>query len=145
MRFEEKLVDLRKSRGISQEQLAEALGVSRQAVSRWESGDSTPDMTNLLGLCQYFGVSADYLIFDERDIDGDRSKSIPSSKAKNPPDKRFIGHLISSICFLIASVAYAIIAVEGHMLSGFAWILCIITGALCGFQFYLFLKRFFSI
>ena len=45
MKFENKLINLRKSRGISQEQLAEALGVSRQAISRWESGDSTPDVS----------------------------------------------------------------------------------------------------
>ena len=143
MRVEEKLVNLRKSKGISQEQLAEALGVSRQAVSRWESGDSTPDMTNLLGLCQYFGVSADYLIFDEKDIDGASFKSIPSGKANAPSNKQYIGHLISSICFLVASVAYAVIAVEGYMLSGFAWLLCIITGALCGLQFYMFIKKYF--
>ncbi len=65
MRFEEKIVQLRKEAGFSQEQLAEKLGVSRQAISRWESGDSTPDITNLLGICNCFGVSSDYLIHDD--------------------------------------------------------------------------------
>ena len=50
LKFQEKLVALRKGKGRSQEQLAEKLGVSRQAISRWESGESTPDMLNLLGL-----------------------------------------------------------------------------------------------
>lgn len=62
MEFKEKLVNLRKERKLSQEQLAEKLGVSRQAVSRWESGDTTPDMMNILGLCDIFEVSADDLI-----------------------------------------------------------------------------------
>ncbi|MBP3570196.1 MAG: helix-turn-helix transcriptional regulator [Lachnospiraceae bacterium] len=65
MRFEEKIVELRKSKGLSQEELAEQLGVSRQAVSRWELGQTLPDITNLVQLCELFGVSADYLVRDE--------------------------------------------------------------------------------
>lgn len=65
MRFEEKIVELRKQRGLSQEELAEQLGVSRQAVSRWELGSTMPDIPNLLQLCELFGVSADYLVRDE--------------------------------------------------------------------------------
>jgi len=65
MRFEEKIVELRKSKGLSQEELAEQLGVSRQAVSRWELGQTLPDIPNLLQLCELFGVSADYLVRDE--------------------------------------------------------------------------------
>ena len=63
MRFEEKIVELRKAKGLSQEELAEQLGVSRQAVSRWELGQTLPDISNLLQLCELFGVSADYLDF----------------------------------------------------------------------------------
>ena len=65
MRFEEKIVELRKQKGLSQEELAERLGVSRQAVSRWELGQTLPDIPNLLQLCELFGVSADYLVRDE--------------------------------------------------------------------------------
>ncbi len=65
MRFEEKIVDLRKQKGLSQEELAEQLGVSRQAVSRWELGQTLPDIPNLLQLCELFEVSADYLVKDE--------------------------------------------------------------------------------
>lgn len=65
MRFEEKIVELRKTKGLSQEELAEQLGVSRQAVSRWELGQTLPDIPNLLQLCELFGVSADYLVREE--------------------------------------------------------------------------------
>ena len=68
MRFEEKIVELRKQKGLSQEELAEQLGVSRQAVSRWELGQTLPDIPNLLQLCELFGVSSDYLVKDEEQV-----------------------------------------------------------------------------
>ena len=62
MEFEHRLYELRRSKGISQEELANVVGVSRQAVQKWESGVSRPDMDNLLSLSSYFHVSLDYLI-----------------------------------------------------------------------------------
>ena len=66
MTFSEKLIRLRKGRGLSQEALAEALGVSRQAVSRWEQGAALPDGGKLLPCARYFGVSVDWLLDDAR-------------------------------------------------------------------------------
>lgn len=60
----DKLIDLRKKRGWSQEELAEQLGVSRQSVSKWESAQSVPDMERVLQLSELFGVSTDYLLKD---------------------------------------------------------------------------------
>ena len=60
----EKLYTLRKKSGLSQEQLAEALNVSRQAISKWEGGSATPESDKLLALSNYFGVSLDYLLKD---------------------------------------------------------------------------------
>lgn len=57
----EKIYALRKKNGLSQEQLAEKVGVSRQAVSKWEGGWSTPDLDKLKALCEAFGVSMDEL------------------------------------------------------------------------------------
>ena len=62
MEFQERLYSLRKGRGISQEELANVVGVSRQAVQKWEAGTSTPDIQNLSALADYFGVSLDYLV-----------------------------------------------------------------------------------
>ena len=64
MTFSEKLIRLRKREGISQEELALYLEVSRQAVSRWEQGTALPDAGNLLKLRQRFGVSVDWLLED---------------------------------------------------------------------------------
>lgn len=56
---------------MSQEALAGKLGVSRQAVSRWELGEVVPDTANVLGVSRIFGVSTDYLLLDECDGEGD--------------------------------------------------------------------------
>ena len=62
MELGEKLAALRKQRGLSQMDAAEALGVSRQAVSRWEVGASSPGTDNLLALSKLYGVSLDELV-----------------------------------------------------------------------------------
>ncbi len=65
MKFCEKLQMLRKEKGYSQEQLADLLDVSRQAVSKWESGTTYPEMDKLLSICKIFNVSLDDLTNDE--------------------------------------------------------------------------------
>lgn len=64
MTFAEKLLRLRKREGLSQEELAQYLNVSRQAVSRWEQGTAMPDAGNLVKLKQRFAVSVDWLLED---------------------------------------------------------------------------------
>ena len=61
MTLGERIAQLRREAGLSQEGLAEQMGVSRQAVSKWEKGLSYPDTENLLALAALFGVSADHL------------------------------------------------------------------------------------
>lgn len=62
MTFNEKLMNLRKSRGWSQEELGERLGVTRQTVSKWELGETTPEMEKLVIMSELFGVSIDELV-----------------------------------------------------------------------------------
>ena len=64
MTFSEKLMDLRRRAGMSQEQLADRLGVTRQSVSKWESGTAMPELVKLISLSEIFGVSVDYLVKD---------------------------------------------------------------------------------
>ena len=64
MGFSEKLTTLRKQAGLSQEQLADRLGVTRQSVSKWESGAALPELVKLIALSEMFGVSLDYLVKD---------------------------------------------------------------------------------
>ena len=61
----EKVTTLRKKKGWSQEELAEKLGISRQSVSKWESGTSIPDIDKIIMMSRLFGVSTDYLLKDE--------------------------------------------------------------------------------
>lgn len=62
MKLSERIQHLRKSRGMSQEELAEKIGVSRQAVSKWESEQSMPDLEKVILLSGFFGVTTDYLL-----------------------------------------------------------------------------------
>ena len=74
MKLSDKIVRLRKSNGMSQEELADKLGVSRQAISRWEMGTAMPDATNILQLSRLFQVTTDYLLNDEYQSDNDLPK-----------------------------------------------------------------------
>ena len=65
MFFSEKLQILRKNKGLTQEVLADRLGVSRQAVAKWESGQIYPDISNLIQLSELMSVSVDYLVKDQ--------------------------------------------------------------------------------
>ena len=65
MIFSEKLQLIRKSKGMTQEDLAEKLAVSRQAVAKWESGQAYPDISNLIQISNLFNVTVDYLVRDQ--------------------------------------------------------------------------------
>ena len=62
MNVADRIQNLRKAKGISQEQLADVIGVSRQAVSKWESEQTTPDLEKIILMSEYFDVTTDYLL-----------------------------------------------------------------------------------
>ena len=64
--FGERLAALRKERGMSQEELAEKLQLTRQTISKWETGASTPDLELLMRLAEVFGISMDCLLREEK-------------------------------------------------------------------------------
>lgn len=65
MKFNEKLINLRKSAGLSQEELGNKLDVARQTVSKWELGETTPEMDKLVKMSEIFNISLDELVKDE--------------------------------------------------------------------------------
>ncbi|MBR2888945.1 MAG: helix-turn-helix transcriptional regulator [Oscillospiraceae bacterium] len=81
MTIGDKILNLRKARGWSQEEMADRVGVSRQAVSRWEAGSAKPDADKIVDICDLFGVSADYLLRDRYAGEGElgNSDSAPAS------------------------------------------------------------------
>ena len=64
-----KLVELRKKNGYSQEELAAKLGLSRQAISKWERAEASPDTDNLICLAKLYGVSLDELLKNDDDVE----------------------------------------------------------------------------
>ncbi len=75
MTIGEKIIHLRTTAGISQEDLAEKLSVSRQSVSKWEMGQALPQIDNVLQLCEFFNVSCDQLLYDKINIDKTKKKN----------------------------------------------------------------------
>ena len=75
MKFNEKLIELRKKQGLSQEELGYKLNVTRQTVSKWELGQTTPEMDKLVEIAKNFNVSVDDLI-NESDITNNQKKEI---------------------------------------------------------------------
>lgn len=79
MNFNEKLITLRKTKGLSQDELGAQLQVSRQTISKWELGQSYPDFQRLVVLSDYFGLTLDALV---KDID------VQDVRDKNLSDKQ---------------------------------------------------------
>lgn len=71
MDFRERLIVLREEKGLSQQQFADRLGVSRQTVFRWESGKSVPSAAQIKNICSEFGLDANEFLSGERAEDGD--------------------------------------------------------------------------
>ena len=83
-----RLQKLRKEKGYSQEQLAEALGISRQAVSKWERAESSPDTDNLICLAKLYGVSLDELLSTDETVESIvENKEIEDEEAKRIADE----------------------------------------------------------
>ena len=79
MNFNEKLIELRKLKGLSQDELGQRLGVSRQTISKWELAQSYPDFQRLVLLSDYFGLSLDALVKDI-DVQDVREKNVNEKK-----------------------------------------------------------------
>ncbi|MCI9406465.1 MAG: helix-turn-helix transcriptional regulator [Oscillospiraceae bacterium] len=93
MNMADRIQYLRKTRGISQETLADQVGVSRQAVSRWESEQSTPDLEKIVLMSDFFGVTTDYIL-----------KGIEPAEDKEQKNKEIAGKTL-----YIASTAFVAI------------------------------------
>jgi transcriptional regulator with XRE-family HTH domain len=89
MTLGEKIYRLRKARGMSQEELASHLAVSRQAVSKWELTESIPDTENIVQISRLFGVSTDYLLVEDYKSDNNAS---PVKEAEAISDDEVSGH-----------------------------------------------------
>ena len=105
MKFADKMLDLRKKSGLTQEELAEKLAVSRQAISRWEMGLAVPDASNLLQISQLFKVTVDYLINDEYSCDED----IPIVKSKEESLSREMKKVPAMIKSTLIGLAISVI------------------------------------
>lgn len=95
MRLGEKIRECRKKRGLSQEQLAEKLNVSRQAITKWETNKGVPEISNLIAISDEFDLSLDELIKDDITV---KKKIISDSSAKK-------WHVLV-IVYLFAIIAY---------------------------------------
>ena len=84
MKLSDKLITLRKENGWSQEDFAEKLDVSRQAISRWENGTALPDAQNILQISKLFNVTADYLLNDDHVGESDISEVKETAEEANP-------------------------------------------------------------
>lgn len=93
MNLADRVLNMRKSEGISQEELADKIGVSRQAVSKWESGQSTPDLEKIIMMSEIFHVTTDYIL-----------KGIEPTEANSQKSNKFASKVL-----YIASTAFIVI------------------------------------
>lgn len=101
----DKLLDLRKKKGLSQEEVANLLNVSRQTISKWETGESKPDFDKIVPICNLYEISTNYLLTDEVI----EEKQVEEKSVKNNSSAKNIAIAvslyISSVVFIILFAA----------------------------------------
>jgi transcriptional regulator with XRE-family HTH domain len=118
----DKIIELRKQNNWSQEELAEKLGVSRQAISKWEGAQSTPDLERIIAMSNLFGVSTDYLVKDEieSEVVPEKAEESGSSLRRLSMEEAnaFLGARLRSARPIAFGVWLCIMAVIAPILSG---------------------------
>ena len=135
----EKIINLRKSRGWSQEELAERLDVSRQSVSKWESGVSNPELDKVVAMSTLFGVSTDYLLKDvtteekepirdfvREEEEEKENNGTPMDNSSSPKNQSF-REFIDDLFWMIVLVVYLLISFITHRWD-ITWIIWIVAG-----------------
>ena len=145
----EKIYTLRRKSGLSQEQLAEIIGVSRQAISKWEGGLSVPESEKLIAISEYFNVTLDYLLKDNADcIQKTEQKTLNGQTFKS--HKGMLLGIITCVGGIIGLVIWGLISILSPQMSsqisesytiymdgnGIFLVICIIA-VICGASFIL--------
>lgn len=126
MKLSEKIRVLRKSAGLSQEQLAEKLDITRQSISKWESDESLPEIERLVALSKVFNVTVDSLV-DECITDAEQIpkgiSEIEDTKNEVPSDVRFVKNnkVISFFKYVLIVLAIYMVAFALAMISKSFW------------------------
>ena len=103
MDFSNRIISARKSKGLSQEALADLIGVSRQAVSKWETGDAKPDLDKTITLCKALDLSMDYLCLGKESSCHELPTVPPAPEGKK--DERALKNIQRLLQTLLATVA----------------------------------------
>ena len=127
MKINEKIYSLRKEKGLSQEELASELNVSRQTVSKWETGESSPDFDKIVPLCELFGISTEELL---------RGKKVEGLEVVEGPNKKKALLVCVSIVLYFAAISFIVLGDEflnlndGLLVSIFLMLIALATGTL---------------
>ena len=113
----ERLQKIRKEHGYSQEQLADELGVSRQAVSKWERGEASPDTDNLIALARLYNISIDYLLFEKLP---EEFKEEGKECATEVNDKKAYRRYHSGVTGLVAGIT-VFLSIIAYIVMGCVW------------------------
>ena len=105
MKFNEKLIKLRKEKALSQEELGEKLNVTRQTVSKWELGQTTPDMDKLIEMAKLFNVTTDELL---KETDEEQEQTIYTKENNNTSKKNtaIVVGLIILLLVIVGSITF---------------------------------------
>lgn len=117
MTIADRILELRKVKGISQEELADKIGISRQAVSKWESGQSIPDLDKIIALSEYFGVTTDFLL---KGIDTNRENN---EKKENPYIFNAVATAFNFLGLAISTLIWSAEQTVGAIIGGVVFII----------------------
>ena len=130
MKLSDKIIELRKQKGMTQEDLAAVLNVSRQAISRWEMGTAMPDASNILQLSKLFKVTADYLLNDDYRSDND----LPKIKEVNSDGIKQIMFFLVVIEIMILLIQFMAVFILQNIVFAFLGFILFLA-PLCGFEY----------
>ena len=113
MSLAKKMIELRKQNGLSQQDLADRLGVSRQAISRWETGAVQPLADSVKSLAQVFQVSTDYLLNDDLDTPTPPPTAQPAPTQEKPKSARKHRKWLLALAALAAAALLVLVTAAG--------------------------------